>query len=290
MLVRLGQDPPPANYPPRTTRSFPDLNGDENPPIKEAPEETADLEPEGNFSSQSNDSGEDAYRNADPHSFPTHHDQYQTTGDFHGTMLPLESSQRSSTSPIPSSSSSKEKGLVDRMLSTTGHLAYDSASGRVRYFGPTTNFHVLSNLDWAATRGDTREQTRRTERIIRALPIETYNYLMDLYWTCYNSVLHVVHRQAFEEDKENGGTQYYSGWLEICLLAMGLRHADPTRPEIQSIHFWGRESDLHREAKYLFEYELEKPGGLPSIQALLMLGDLECGIGRDNTGWMYAGE
>jgi hypothetical protein len=52
---------------------------------------------------------------------------------------------------------------------------------------------------------------------------------------------------------------------------------------------WDRESDLHREAKYLFEYELEKPGGIPSVQALLILGDLECGVGRDNTGWMIGG-
>jgi hypothetical protein len=36
--------------------------------------------------------------------------------------------------------------------------------------------------------------------------------------------------------------------------------------------------------------ELERPGGIPSVQAFLLLGDLECGIGRDNTGWMYAGE
>jgi hypothetical protein len=188
-----------------------------------------------------------------------------------------------------SSVGSKEKGIVDRILSTSGHLSYDSASGRLRYFGPTTNFHVYADLNMATTRSESREQNKRTDRIIRALPPETYDYLMELYWSSYNSVLHVVHRKAFEEDKENGGTQNYSGFLNICLLAMGYRFADPNRPETQKIGVWDRESDLHREAKYLFEYELEKPGGIPSVQALLILGDLECGVGRDNTGWMIGG-
>jgi hypothetical protein len=58
---------------------------------------------------------------------------------------------------------------------------------------------------------------------------------------------------------------------------------------LRKIGVWDRESDLHREAKYLFEYELEKPRGIPSVQALLILGDLEGGVGRDDTGWMIGG-
>ena len=49
------------------------------------------------------------------------------------------------------------------------------------------------------------------------------------------------------------------------------------------------ESTLHREAKYMLDHELERPGGIPSVVALLLLGDLECGVGRDNLGWMYGG-
>ncbi|OCL04444.1 hypothetical protein AOQ84DRAFT_416253 [Glonium stellatum] len=50
-----------------------------------------------------------------------------------------------------------------------------------------------------------------------------------------------------------------------------------------------RESTLHREAKYMLDHELERPGGIPSVVALLLLGDLECQVGRDNPGWLYAG-
>lgn len=39
----------------------------------------------------------------------------------------------------------------------------------------------------------------------------------------------------------------------------------------------------------MLDLELEHAGGIPAIQALLLLGDLECSVGRDNVGWMYAG-
>jgi hypothetical protein len=58
---------------------------------------------------------------------------------------------------------------------------------------------------------------------------------------------------------------------------------------MQRIALPDRESTLHREAKYMLDLELERPGGMPSVAALLILGDSEVGVGRDNVGWMYAG-
>jgi hypothetical protein len=204
-----------------------------------------------------------------------------------GENAQISQSPQSSASPS-STAPSESKGLVDCLLSTQGHISYNKNSGQTRYYGPTTNIHVYSDLTTTVT--DSWEQNKRTGRVIRDLSSETHDYLMELYWTYYNSVMHIVHKQAFYRDRENGGTQYYSGFLHICLLAMGFRFADKMKPEIQKISLGNRESILHREAKYLFEYELDKPGDLPGVQALLVLGDLECGLARDNTGWMYAGE
>ena len=185
----------------------------------------------------------------------------------------------------------KKDGMVSRLLSTRGHLSFDQLSGRLRYFGPTTNCHVHSELG-GHMGGDTREsaeQARRAEKTIRQLPQETHDYLMNIFWQNYNSVIHVLHQEAFYEDRENGRTQYYSGFLHICVLAMGFRVADKSRPDMQRLSLPGRESTLHREAKFMLEFELERTGGIPSIAALLLLGDLECGVGRDNLGWLYAG-
>lgn len=184
----------------------------------------------------------------------------------------------------------KKDGMVNRLLSTRGHLSFDQLSGRLRYFGPTTNCHVHSeNVNPFDSTQEMSEQARRADKIIRSLPLETYDYLMDLFWQCYNPVIHVLHQEAFNEDREMGRTQFYSGFLHVCVLAMGFRFADKERLDVRRISLPGMESTLHREAKYMLDHELERPGGIPSVVALLLLGDLECGVGRDNLGWMYGG-
>jgi hypothetical protein len=184
----------------------------------------------------------------------------------------------------------KKDGMISRLLSTRGHLSFDQLSGRLRYFGPSTNCHVHS--EFGVSGGETQEsfeQTRRAEKAIRQLPMETYDYLMGLFWQHYNSYMHVIHQEAFNEDREHGKSQFYSPFLHICVLAMGFRFADRNRPDMQRITVAPRESSLHREAKYMLEFELERPSGIPSVVALLIMGDLECGVGRDNLGWLYGG-
>ncbi|OBT58431.1 hypothetical protein VE04_01316 [Pseudogymnoascus sp. 24MN13] len=183
----------------------------------------------------------------------------------------------------------RRESLVDMLVSTRGHMSFDQLSGCLRFFGPTTNYHIYAAHEYAFMGVEPPEQARRTERIIRSLPMETHDYLMGLFWEYYNTVLHIVHKEAFTEDRENSGTKYYSGFLHICILAIGYRYADTEREDIKKITVGQRESFLHREAKYMLDIELERPGGLTSVQAFLLLGDLECGVGRDNTGWMFAG-
>lgn len=134
------------------------------------------------------------------------------------------------------------------------------------------------------------EQVRRAEKIMRSLNPSTYNYLMDHFWEYYNSVIPVIDRHAFEADRESRTPKFYSSFLHIAILAMGYRGCDKERDDIKLMSLGNRESTLHREAKYMLDVELERRGGVPSVQALLLLGDLECGVGRDNTGWMYAGK
>lgn len=185
---------------------------------------------------------------------------------------------------------SPNRTLVNDLLSTTGHLKFDQSNGRWRYFGPTTNFHHISSEGSAALL-ELHEPLKQTKRVLRELSPETHDHLLESYWVYYNPIFQVVDREAFQDDKESGGTQYYSGFLHITILAMGFRFADKSRSDVQRLQLPGtRESTLHREAKYLSEYELERPGGLPSIQALVLLSSLESGCGRDNAGWMYAGQ
>jgi hypothetical protein len=267
MLKDKGSQPPPANHPPKTNRSW----------VRQADDSTMEQDR----------TVPDIPENSSPGSQP----EDLTDGDNtdHGNNR-QQSDDPEECSPSTMLAPPKKDGLVSRLLSTRGHLSFDQLSGRLRYFGPTTNCHIYSELIQPVdhTR-ESLEQTRRTEKAIRQLSIETHDYLMDLFWQNYNSVLHVVHEEAFHEDKENGRSQFYSGFLHTCILAMGYRFADKSRPDMLRIALPERESTLHREAKYMLDCELERPGGIPSIAALLLLGDLECGVGRDNLGWLYAG-
>jgi hypothetical protein len=126
--------------------------------------------------------------------------------------------------------------------------------------------------------------------LFRDLTPETHDHLMDLFWNCHNLVVHLVHHVAFYFDYEHSGTQFYSTFLHVCMLATGFRYADKTRSDMK--RFMGSEnvsSVFHEKAKSLANLELERPGGIPSIQALFLLADLEAVAGRDDTGWMFAG-
>ncbi|KAF2815741.1 uncharacterized protein BDZ99DRAFT_565677 [Mytilinidion resinicola] len=271
MLKEHGAEPPPANHPPKTRHGLPQ-DGDPSPqrgankPSSNAPDNS------------SPGSQQDDFIDVDQL-------DNQDSGSHRGDEVDAPSPS-SVLAPGPP----RKDGMVNRLLSTRGHLSFDQLSGRLRYFGPTTNCHVHSELGNShGSNSESSEQSRRAEKIVRSLSLDTYDYLMDIFWHHYNSVIHVLHQEAFNEDRETGRAQFYSGFLHVCVLAMGYRFADKTRPDIQRLSLPQKESTLHREAKYMLDHELERPGGIPSVVALLLLGDLECQVGRDNLGWLYAG-
>ncbi|PVH95805.1 hypothetical protein DM02DRAFT_689316 [Periconia macrospinosa] len=268
MLEEQGVEAPPPNHPPITRH--PQRENDPSPHRKNQDPR----QPHQEYSPRSQQSSQDDYEPMDANE----HD----SGSYPG-----ENDNAGSPSMLPPP---KKDGMVSRLLSTRGHLSFDQLSGRLRYFGPTTNCHVHSELgNLHDSEQQLSEQARRADKIIRSLPLETYDYLMDLFWQCYNPVIHVLHQEAFNEDREAGRMQFYSGFLHVCVLAMGFRFADKDRPDIKKLAVPHMESTLHREAKYMLDHELERPGGIPSVVALLLLGDLECGVGRDNLGWLYGG-
>ena len=275
MLKERGDEPPPVVYPPKTTRGSLHADGEDSP--TRAPAQ-----------STQNACGHEQpiVESVSPSSVQDDGSHVDSSASIEGQR---ERSEKEGTQGTPIDD--KKEGMLSRLLSTRGHLSFDQLSGRLRYYGPTVNSHIYSELEVDDTRSshETLEQARRAQKIIRTLPLETHDYLINLFWQHYNGVLHVVHEEAFNEDREAGRTQFYSGFLHVCILAMGYRFADKSRPDIQRIALPDRESTLHREAKYMLDLELERPGGIPSVAALLILGDSEVGVGRDNVGWMYSG-
>lgn len=214
-------------------------------------------------------------------------------------LTPINSATRNLNSPHHESSAQPpladmmsegpSKMLIDHLIHPNHAVQYDQSSGRMRLSCPIIALHQFSEISQGTTTTSSREQMRSVERVLRELGPETHDHLMESFWSYYDPVMQVVDRDIFEEDRKAGGGLSYSGLLHICILAMGYRYANPKRTDIQKISLPNKESTLHREAKYLVEFEFEKPGGIPSVQALLLLGQLESGSGRDSVGWTYAG-
>ena len=112
---------------------------------------------------------------------------------------------------------------------------------------------------------------------------------MSCFWDHYNPAHQVVDQRAFEADRKSPTPISYSPFLHMTMLAAGYRSADRDGEAVKRLTLGNWESTLHREAKSMVDSELERPEGATTIQALLILADLEFGAGRDTAGWVYAG-
>lgn len=179
-----------------------------------------------------------------------------------------------------------QQDIFKKLLSKNGHLALDK--GTLRYFGPTTNLHIFSEDDEDAQSPAALLAEQSAIKMIRELALDTHDYLLNLFWSKYNSIIEVVPQAAFLESYGNGGGQYYSLFLHITMLAVGFRFADKSKMDIGMLMSSQYVSTLHLMAKQLIEPALEA-GGLTAIQGFLLLSDLDCGCGKDIVGWMYGG-
>ncbi|KAI1423212.1 fungal-specific transcription factor domain-containing protein [Xylaria sp. FL1777] len=183
----------------------------------------------------------------------------------------------------------KREDVMDQLLFLDEDYSCSQLPRTLRFFGPTANCHIYAELRNKYEIGESPEQIRRAERIIRSLTPKTHDYLMQNFWKHHNSILQVVDKAAFEADRGSENPKFYSSFLHVIMLALGWRFANKDRCDIARINLGNHESAIHREAKYMLETDLERPMGVSSVQALLLLGDLEYGVGRENTGWMYTG-
>ena len=169
-------------------------------------------------------------------------------------------------------------------------VKFDMSTGYVRFFGlSTTKMRILSK----STRPPGKLECQwPISALVNNLSLSTHDYLMDLYWGCHNSVIHLIHKFAFYDDYERGGTSFYSNFLHLCILAEGYKYSDKSRRDIQALASSDPSvaSVFHAKAKKMAEHELRSSIGIPSIQALILLADIETSCGRDDVGWMFSGE
>ncbi|KAK4182417.1 hypothetical protein QBC35DRAFT_172478 [Podospora australis] len=280
MLKERGVSPPPAVHPPKTRQDALTRQQED----ADARERSASFEPKHGSSTETQ--------------IPTP----PGSGDedvLISEAEPISNTVSTSLTPsVPSPSlidplllqdaSSNTDGDVRRLLSARGSHSFDPSAGRIRFFGPTANSHVHGKSSCLLDPQGRPDSARRVVGIIESLGTFTHNYLLKCFWE-HNFDSVVVDQAAFETGRASKDARFYSPFLHLTLLAIGFRFADRSREDIKAISVGSRESTLHREAKSLLEVELEQAGGVPSVQGILLLADLEFGAGRDSTGWMYLG-
>lgn len=200
----------------------------------------------------------------------------------------MESPFSRSTSSISGRPDSRASGQEHRPSAETADPGDQSTAGpRCSIPGATTSLSGGTLL--CATEVESAEKFMCANRVLEDLAVTTHDYLMSLYWTSFNNDAMIVNQELFYRDKATGCSQYYSCFLHMSMLAMGFRFSDRSRSDIQMISLDTRSSILQQTSRHLAEYELGEPGELPSVQALLILSDLEYGVGKTGPSWSYAG-
>ncbi|KAJ4351918.1 uncharacterized protein N0V89_007262 [Didymosphaeria variabile] len=164
------------------------------------------------------------------------------------------------TQPITSSQSQfqrREQQNRSMLAKLIPHpVKFDMSAGRVRFFGPTTNMHILSRP--ASDTSRTLSPFWPISTLVRSLSPETHDYLIDLFFDCHNSALHIVHKWAFFDDLRTDGTQFYSNFLHMAMLAEGYRYSDKRREDIKKLAAPEGTPDssiFHSKAKKMAEQE-----------------------------------
>lgn len=127
--------------------------------------------------------------------------------------------------------------------------------------------------------------------IITGLDPALRSYLLDQFWSRFNSCIPVVHKGAFLASLEENYGGFCSPELHLAALAMGLRRADQSRADVLQLSLPGWDSILHRSLRQIID-NLSSWNEWRSItyaQAVIILAQLEWERARDHTTRLYLG-
>ncbi|KAF3002210.1 hypothetical protein E8E14_001101 [Neopestalotiopsis sp. 37M] len=186
--------------------------------------------------------------------------------------------------------------LVEQLSDRMGSLQI-GPGGNVRYFGPTSDFHLVQmppsdNLTiHRSVRNDGQEHLERMG-LHKDVDASLRKHLTDLYFSWQNPTMCVVDRKMYEEarvqwQEHKQDTPYFSEALENAILALGAAFEARYYPGF--LTFPKSLSDFFADrAKALLEIELDSPS-LATVQAMTVLSGHDFGCKRDARGWLYSG-
>lgn len=183
--------------------------------------------------------------------------------------------------------------LMDQLSGRIGSLQI-AEDGQLRFYGATSNLHILHNGPLSLSRSYFRslqngeEMLRRTD-VGHFVDTDLEDHLLKLYFCWEDPSIHVVDEDVFWRERNkcrasNQVSYVYSEVLTNAMCAVGAtltsRHY-PHLPEPLADFFATR-------AKVLLELEMDAPK-LSTVQSLVVLSAVEALLARDARGWLDSG-
>ncbi|KAL2810101.1 hypothetical protein BJX63DRAFT_444874 [Aspergillus granulosus] len=193
------------------------------------------------------------------------------------------------------SSAEDIEGLIDELSDRVGTLQV-GPGGRTQFYGPTSTFNLADMLGAADPKAHPTAQSDALECLTRlgankAVPTAIENHLINLYFCWQDPSFHVVDRGIYDKAMAKWyameDTSFYSESLRNAMCAIGASFEARYHPDFVTfpkslVDFFGERVNA------LLEIELDNPS-IATVQALVILSNLETGSGRDARGWLYSG-
>lgn len=206
--------------------------------------------------------------------------------------------------------------LVRQLSDRMGSLQAGS-DGKLRYYGPTSNFNLLhmptpDNLTVHRTIRRDGQNTLRLLGLDRIVPRSLEDHLTSLYFAWENPASYIVDRKMYETGRVKWRdhleeTPYYSEALTNAMSVLNKNHASicsrkadcfrcclgaafEPRYHPDFITYPRSLSDFFADrTKALLDIELDSPC-VATVQAMVVLSGHDIGCKRDARGWLYSGE
>lgn len=168
--------------------------------------------------------------------------------------------------------------------------------GQLRFFGATSNLHMVHKGPLSVARSHFRSSSKEGIRQLEAagvnhnVPIELEYHLLKLYFCWEDPSIHIVNEDWFWRERERYMAEDeftssgYSLSLVNAMCAFGAAFTSRPCPELPE----DVPDFFATRAKILLDAELDAPR-LCSIQALVVLSAVEALLTRDSRGWLTAG-
>ncbi|KAH7268500.1 hypothetical protein B0J15DRAFT_391374 [Fusarium solani] len=233
-------------------------------------------------------------------SSPSAHSAIFGTSDLSSSdKLPGEQDPRSPANILPPTSLSATAeapplGGQHAQIVTRGGRLQVAEDGHSRYFGATSNLHLIHNGPYSSFSPSLKNLRVDNELAIKSAGLQWASdpayeaHLWECYLTWMNPVTSLVERNLFDQDKENflssQQSDFYSPALENAIFSTGAMHTTRQHPSIMG----GACRFFASRAKVYLDLELQTPT-IATLQALVLLCEHEATQGRDSQGWIYSG-